>query len=52
MISIDKLKISLGHNNESFSNLELEKLRLDMYQLADMAFEQWRKTKQIIEKSN
>jgi hypothetical protein len=41
MISLDDFKASLGDYAKRFSDEELEQLRQDMYQLADIAFDVW-----------
>jgi hypothetical protein len=41
MISLDDFKNSLGDYAKRFTDEELEKLRQDMYQLADIAFDVW-----------
>ena len=41
MISLDDLKTYLGDYAKRFTDEELEKLRQDMYQLADIAFDIW-----------
>ncbi len=46
MISLDDFKISLGDYGKRFTDEELEQLRQDMYQLADIAFDVWVKEKQ------
>jgi len=41
MISLDDFKNSLGDYAKRFTDEELERLRQDMYQLADIAFDVW-----------
>ncbi len=41
MISLDDFKASLGDYAKRFTDEELERLRQDMYQLADIAFDVW-----------
>jgi hypothetical protein len=43
MMSLDDFKISLGDYGKRLTDEELERLRLDMYQLADIALEVWEK---------
>lgn len=46
MISLTKFKQSLGAAAKGMTDEELEQLRSEMYQLADMAFEIWVKRNQ------
>jgi hypothetical protein len=48
MISLDDFKNSLGDYAKRFTDEELERLRQDMYQLADIAFDIWVKEKKGI----
>ena len=41
MISLDDFKASLGDYAKRFSDEELERLRQDMYSMADIAFDVW-----------
>ncbi len=45
MISLNDFKTSLGDYSQRFTDDELEQLRQDMYQLADIAFDVWVKDK-------
>lgn len=47
MISLDDFKTSLGDYSQMFTDEELEKLRQDMYQLADIAFDVWAQEQKI-----
>ena len=48
MISLDDFKNSLGDYAKRFTDEELERLRQDMYQLADIAFDIWSSEKKGI----
>ena len=45
MISLDDFKNSLGDYAKRFTDEELEQLRQDMYQLAEIGFDLWAKEK-------
>lgn len=47
MIPLAKFKILLGKYAENLTDSEVEQIRLDMYQLADTAFDIWVKEKQL-----
>lgn len=47
MISIEKMRELLGNEGKGLSDEELERLRDDQYQLAELAFGQWCRDKGI-----
>lgn len=47
MIPLAKFKKLLGKYAENLSESEVEQIRLDMYQLADTAFDVWVKEKRL-----
>ena len=43
MISLEEFKISLGDYANKLTEQEIQQLRLDMYQFAEIAYEVWDK---------
>lgn len=48
MIALSEFKILLGPDAAALSDNEVEQIRMEMYQLADLAFESWKDSHDVV----